>query len=268
MIKENKSKSSFNIIKWGHEFVRPSNIYDVSHPEKTKKIISNVVNKMNKDWFIMSVKANFGRDPMMYHQCVFILNKPTKNVIFFDPYGKPKMFGLSYENCVKKIAKDIFPEYTYKSSNIAQSYQTLLLKYNNKFATSGQFDKEMNIMLSGKCGCLSKQKFDAIMKESYDDEKDKTVATLNLIHDLGQIRNKLCPQCMKKAFSLFYLRSSKICVSITLVILYYFTEHSAIYDKFNGTNILDDLKIFLTPQILKYIKNFSIDEKDVCRLIS
>lgn len=208
-------------------------------------IHSNIKN--NKVWFLISVNMNFGRYKDRFHQCMIIINLKSNPMyaMFFDPYGEPEMYGIKYENVMKNIVLDMIPSVKkFVKSNIGNSLQTKILYENNKKFDSGEFEKEFKKTLSQ---CFPINVINKLLyKEKNDDEKDKTIATMNMFSEFGSEFYTLSTDCKNKLYTLFYKYTSKSCVSLTLIILYYYIIIKKPLEYKHTINILDNLKMFIS----------------------
>jgi hypothetical protein len=270
-----------NIGTPGHEFDFKSNsmssvaknvlFKDLSTKEIIHKAVTILTKEKSKkgtprkDWLLIPVRANFGRDANFFHQCMFIVKlksspdgvkiyPPTYEVRYFDPYGVPSMYGKPYEHCVISVIDKLFNDksYNYKmsyeESNVGMSIQTKTLFSNNKKFEKGLFDKDLSSV-----DCFTDSMYKKLMKENIDDERDHTIASLNVFSRmyLSRLNSGMEKTCLKHLYELFYKYSSKTCVSLTLICLHKFVNGIDTSIDISTENILDYIEKFITPTVYK-----------------
>lgn len=190
--------------------------------------IIKLYKKKKFKYVFIPITVDYGRDSSSLHQTGLIIDLLNNRIIFYEPYGKYKKYGLSYKNTLKPVLScfrgvcdmENIQYITYHDLlNIKSPYgiQNIIMSKNNlnnsEFINKyNSIKKEINI------------NFPNIKIPNINDLDDKNINIVELMYTLvftsaniDRYKKKDYYDLINKSLELYYYYNSKTCVSITII---------------------------------------------------
>jgi hypothetical protein len=251
------------------------------------------------------VVLDYGRTHNLVHQCAIIVDTTNGILMFYEPYGKYKKYGKSYEKCIKDFLHIFTPvlesrffyhgELNYKTFHqhigVSDGIQQIMLNMNNSHR--GEFEQNYKQLIQEVNAEFPNNQFEPT--SSSPDPSDHTMIVLDLLCNMDRTSIDKIPsnkkekykELLNRAMEYYYQYNSKTCVSITIVELNeYFklvqSETPVVagmkkyYSKFNKdepnkelmTQIYSMINIFNNTKLIKKMLVDNVNSFQICNFLN
>jgi hypothetical protein len=188
--------------------------------------------------FFIPLTVNYGKTSSVNHQCALIINKNTKGILFYEPYGTYVKYNSDYSACMKQLCDvlvgvlnmekskswvyDTFHNHINQNTETG-GIQTILCNYNNKL-----YNHWSKLMLEIFPNW-------EIVKHMYLDDLDKKDLNHYILNVLDKLYKKRDHDNIIKALYIYGMSNSKTCVSITIMEIDWYLKYECNSDKSKGS---------------------------------
>ena len=188
--------------------------------------LADLIKKKDAPFALMPMILNYGKDLRLSHQTAFLYDQSRDVLIFYEPYGTYKKYGIDYKNLFDPLRYILFGRHGkvvtfHKMYGFDIGLQMMII--NNNKATTDAYTRELEHI---------KARYDKLSNSQWrsptDDNKkfDNTIESIRILGDVEKVALKNGDKkLLLDAYVLFYKYSAKTCVTLTFIDMFFFSRY-------------------------------------------